>query len=239
MAVSAAETDTASGTTTSSSITFNGAGLGLGIGTPAADRLVFVLVANTDAASGGNFISSVTIGGIAAAPLANVNDGVGELEQGYYWLLVPTGVGVAVVVNFVGSSPAQNNVAVIVYKVTGANTTTPQSAAVTNLSATASVSQSITIPASGELLALSTQFNIAAITFSSWTNATADQDFGPTVGIVNYRMETALSATPGSTTVTATFSQSPFASSQTLLSLVALHAPVVGDTLSSRTLRFM
>lgn len=189
------------------------------IGTAAADRLVLVVVYNVDAGSSGNFVAGVTIGATSTAPLGDVNDGFNTTELVTYWANIPTGVVANITVNLQGSS--SNSVGIIVYAVTGANTTTPQSSVATASAGGTSVNTPITILSGGVLLACAASV-ASGQSFSAWTNATADQNNSYPVASITGALSTGLSSTAGTPTVTAAFTQS--ALTTTLLSLIALQS---------------
>ena len=191
------------------------------IGTPSSDRLIFVCMQNFSPIDH-NMVTAMTIGGVSATELANINDGLPRLESAIWWAPVPTGTTADIVLTLPGSFTLPNAIGIIVYSVTGANTTTPVLASATAADPSAP-SASITIPSNGELLAFSTQYESPTSVFSAWTNATVDQNrsYNDTLGN-NIGLTTALSSTSGTPTVTATWITP--SNTTSLLSMLAIQA---------------
>lgn len=157
--------------TTGSTYTFSGASLG----SEASDRIIIVVTIN--APQSNDRVTAVTIGGNAATNLITST----TFHPRMWWLLVPTGATADIGLTFT-SSAEDEMFAIWVYRVVGADTTTPKSAqaiAAETTSGSADVSAVITVPTGGALLAAAwndAQFSPTSSLSSSWTNATEDAD---------------------------------------------------------------
>jgi hypothetical protein len=149
--------------------------VGASFGAAASDRLVAIAV------NGFNFVSidgidSVTIGGVAATlAVEEVDSGV-QFFSSIYWALVPTGSTGDIALTFTGDDIVGN---VGVYKITGADTSSPVAATADATVASGTVSASITPTANSATLAsaLAGLGNPASpVSNSFWTNATEGFD---------------------------------------------------------------
>lgn len=214
MAVSIAYTDTAQFTDFASSPQSDTIDIGLA----ASDRLVFVAFFNVDGNGSSKYVNGVTIGGVTASRVDDAYISAGAVvELTIYWALVPSGTTATLSVSF-SSAPTDSSMDAIVYRVTGADTTSPVADADSD-STGASPSAAITIPDDGALLAVSAAYRVGSVTFTGWTNAIVDQSSSNAVsGVVQMQAQTALSSTPGTPTVTAEWG----AGTDFFLSLVAI-----------------
>jgi len=203
-------------TVTGSSVSFSG----VAIGPSYTDRLVFIAINGHDGNSTGKFPSAVTIDGISAAQVADTN--VSSASDTSWWWTADSSANLTATIAVTLSGSTNAGVSISVFNVTGANTTTPVSAAVVDNSGSASAS--ITIPANGLLLAASSDDSSNNSSTLSWTNATTAsfQTFNPSSWT---SLGSAVSFSSGTPTVTATWTGvSPV---HKLLSMVALQSPVV------------
>lgn len=174
----------------------------MAIGAAAADRLVFIVLGWFDlgAAIQAN-PTSVTIGGITATQAVVSNTGGVFTPALYeYWAAVPTGTTANVVVNFSANADTSDYIGVSVYRVVGANTSTPVSATATTntTSPTQAVSTSITVPANGALICGGS--GLTASGSVSWTNATLDTNFSGVLSSDEYSSASSTTATTSTRT---------------------------------------
>lgn len=209
---------------------------GAAIGTEAADRLVFVHISNVDGNSAGAMVTGVTIGGVAATVKANINDGT-FFQSVIYYALVPTGTTANIVIT-VANSSGDCYLCTSVFRVVGANTTTPVTSSNTDDGSADSLpSCAVTVGAGGALLAGACAMTLGAASFSGWTNATSASNVQRTIVSYSNDEQTATSTSTGSITVTADYTAG-FPVGGPFMSLVAIDA-AAGDTLTNQTLRFM
>ena len=221
--------------TTSGTIT------GAAIGAAAADRLVFLHISNVDGNSAGAMVTGVTIGGVTATVKSNINDGT-FFQSVIYFALVPTGTTANIMIT-VANSSGDCYLCTSVFRVLGANTTTPVTSSSTGDgsaggSGDAKPSCAVTVGASGALLGGACVLGSGATSFSGWTNATSSTGIQWAIGPYRSDEQTATSTSTGSITATADYSAA-FPISGPYLSLVAIDA-AAGDTLfGTQQRRFM
>lgn len=146
----------------SSSISFTGQA----IGAAATDRLVVVGVAFYSDFSAA--IETLTIGGISATKLATHAIG-GALQSTIWAALVPTGTTATLVFGSQGSDVVQGLVWEA-YSVTGANTSSPSSASITQTGSNGSVFATLALPTNGGIIGVA----ITNGSVTTWTNLTRD-----------------------------------------------------------------
>ena len=141
----------------------------VGIGTAAADRFV-LCAAMAPANSGTRSFSSVTIGGISATQLVTVADASGFSEWAIYGASVPTGTTATIVVVL---DTAPDRCGIMTFEANNLQSTTPTATATQN-TASAALTQSITVQSDGFILACAGIENSASRW--GWTNLTEDID---------------------------------------------------------------
>lgn len=181
---------------------------GASIGSAAADRLVFVAVSGTISAN--NAITSVTIGGVSAAPAAQVRraNGLGtHALSEIWWAAVPTGTTGDVVFTYTGTV----NGGCEVYSVTGAHAT-PIASSDTDSIASGDPSIDLTIGNTTAVIATASLGVNNGDPTVTWTNATEDFEFFnvlvATTGLSGSAASRQDAVGPGATTITATVSAS-------------------------------
>ena len=172
-------------------------------GAAASDRLIFV---SAEYYSVTAVITAMTIGGVSATKDTGsyATDGSNG-SLGWWWALVPTGTTGNIVVT--SSSPPADTVAISVYRVVGANTTTPVSSSTissgTNITLTVPTS-----PANGAMIVASDAWGFsAAPALSGWTGVTSDGGgtWSNINSFANGNLQVASTTSTGSITATATF----------------------------------
>lgn len=205
------------------------------IGAAAADRLVFVQIGNLpDNADSGNLITGVTIGGVTATQAVQSSFFFGLLYNDWWWAAVPTGTTANIVITITSAVSGTGTFAINVYRVTGANTTSPVSSTKT-VDDTTNPFGSITVLSGG--IALGGVYgpdesSIQTIT-TVWTNLTEDTDTTVNFGGTDTLGFSAASTTStGSITVTATATSSapPADIPQAALSIIAIRPAASGTT---------
>lgn len=202
--------------------------VGASIGAAAADRLVAIVVNGFNLTSLDG-IDSVTIGGVAATAaierLRNFGGSGLGMFSSIYWAAVPTGTTATITLTFTGDD-IEGTVAV--YRITGANTTSPIAATGGNDVASGSVSASVT-PGNGTatLAGALAGFNSGASS-SSWTNATEDFDSSvDPAGIGTFLNTSAASradaGSPGAISIAATSASADAGAEKTLA--IAIFTP--------------
>lgn len=211
-----------------SSRTINGAS----IGTAASDRIVIFceLISNQDGT--GFSTTGVTIGGVTATAItAAVSFQSNVYRIRCWWALVPTGTTANIVSTYSETSSSLPDIYnYVVYRVVGADTTTPISASTTATDTDSSAAASLAIPASGAGIGFSATGGTRTFT---WTNLTEDTDFNNASN--GETSSSASSTSSGTSTRTATCTG---VNQQLGLILFAIQPPT-GDTLTNQTLRFM
>lgn len=197
---------------------------GLSVGVAAADRLVFVTAyVSSAAASVQPSISAATIGGVSAVSPVSQNAPGGATERGQasiWWALVPTGTTATVV--FTLNSVASTDIILTVYRVVGADTTTPvASTASTSSTGTQAISAALTIPSNGAGIGWVADLRVSSGSFT-WTNLTEDTDQGGTTN--SYNASSASSSSAAALTRTATYVAS-IPSLELMLVMVAINVP--------------
>ena len=154
---------------------------GSDIGAAVADRRVFVTGSGVVGSHAGG-VDSMTIGGIAATKAVEIVSAVGANDHfsQIWWAAVPTGTTANIVLTFTGKTMFAGSA---VYKVTGANTTTPVDSSNTASVSSGDVSAAITPPNSGATIATA-QCGIQALAVPTitWTNITEDVEQSPNAG---------------------------------------------------------
>lgn len=173
------------------------------LGAAQADRLIFVTVSGINATTSDG-IDSMTIGGVSATMAVEVirtNLDGDFVFSSVWWALVPTGTTGNTVLTFTGD---QIFGGCGVYRVVGANTTTPINSSNTANAASGSISASVTPPNAGATIASACLGLSTADANISWTNITEDTDQSVSVGVfVNVGSASRSDVTsPGSISVT-------------------------------------
>jgi hypothetical protein len=189
-------------------------------GSPASDRLVAVAI------NGANFISadgidSVTIGGVAATLAVEELDPLTLFFSSIYWALVPSGSSGSVALTFTGDDIEAS---VDVYKITGADTSSPVAATADATVASGTVSASITPTDNSATLATALAgagLVASPVSNSLWTNATEGYDLPSDPAVLGvdinwtsaYRRDT---ASPGSVSISVAVDDDTGAPNKTL-----------------------
>lgn len=201
MTISLSQTDIGSAQITNGTSTVTVASRA--IGAAASDRLVFLAFSSFD--NSGVVLadpSSITIGGVTATKhVVGKLDGTFTPASYVYSALVPSGTTASVVVNLPSNAGTNYFIGFTVYRIVGADTTTPvvATASTATQSTTQAVSTSITVPANGALIASAAGLSASTLGVS-WVNATQDTDF---FGVLSSDLYTAASRlTAGTNAIT-------------------------------------
>ena len=184
---------------------------GVSLGAEAADRLIFVATTNVPASN--DRVISVTVAGGATTRAGSLSTSNARM----WWAAVPTGTTGDIVLTFT-TSAEDEAFSIHVYRVIGANTTTPVSDTAEEIENTtdANISGVIDVPTDGALIAVcrgDIVFDGGGPLTMAWTNASEDSDFMVDGGVANGTdnvSSTASSTTSGAgQTITATVSGTP------------------------------
>lgn len=203
MAVSLTQVATAVNAANQNTYTFSAVALG----DAAANRVIVLGIALADA-DGVENITSVTIAGIAATV---VRTAIGTNNAAYiYQASVPSGTTGDIVINLDASGA---NAAIVVWRLLTENPTAFHTAS--EAGSSTAPSEVIEIPLGGGAVGIASQRNTTANRTWTWTNMGEVTDANIEASI---SYSSALSTTPGSTTVTATASGSVLESALVLAS---------------------
>lgn len=225
-----ASTSGASGGTNTTTYT------GVAIGAAASDRQVWVGICNLDLGGLSSSVTGVTIGGVAATIESSTRSSDAPsgatFETFWCWAAVPTGTTANIVITC--SAGSNNESGISVYRVVGADTTSPLQAGDADTEDNFPVG--ITVPVDGALLGFATVLGDGTTT-STWSGAlTEDADFRRTTGLVKI-FTSASGTTAGATSASVTWS-SELGPGRMSLAAIKSAAPAA-DTLTNQTLRFM
>lgn len=153
------------------------------LGTAASDRLIFVVLSGLNATSL-DAVDSMTIGGVSATlDVERVRPQDADPGTSYFsaifWAAVPTGTTGNIVITFTGDDVAAG---VSVYKITGADTTTPVGSNNNATVASGSVSASITPAALSATIATAMVGVDTSDEDITWSNITEDVDDAVNLG---------------------------------------------------------
>lgn len=199
--------------------------VGVAIGTAAADRLVIVCASSLNTITSDGF-DSVTIGGVAATLADEVirTTGLGFSFCSIYWANVPTGTTATIDFVFTGDDIAAD---IEVYRVIGADTSTPITDTGTGSVASGNVSDSVTIGNGSVTISVAQcGVNTGAPGATAWTNNTEDRDGGVDVGgafVTSSFASREDASGPGATTITAAVTGEDLDTNKTLA--IAVIAP--------------
>lgn len=224
-----ASTSGASGGTNTTTYT------GVAIGAAASDRQVWVGICNLDLGGLSSLVTGVTIGGVAATIESSTRSSDGAAFETFWcWAAVPTGTTANIVITC--SAGSTNESGISVYRVVGADTTSPLQAGDADTEDNFPVG--ITVPVDGALLGFATVLGDGTTT-STWSGAlTEDADFRRTTVLGFVAIFTSASGTTaGATSASVTWS-SELGPGRMSLAAIKSAAPAA-DTLTNQTLRFM
>lgn len=222
-----ASTSGASGGTNTTTYT------GVAIGAAASDRQVWVGICNLDLGGLSSLVTDVTIGGVAATIESSTRSSDGATFETFWcWAAVPTGTTANIVITC--SAGSTNESGISVYRVVGADTTSPLQAGDADTEDNFPVG--ITVPDDGALLGFATVFGDGTTT-STWSGAlTEDADFRRTILGFAAIFTSASGTTAGATSASVTWSSEL---GPGRMSLAAIKSAPAADTLTNQTLRFM
>lgn len=222
-----ASTSGASGGTNTTTYT------GVAIGAAASDRQVWVGICNLDLGGLSSLVTGVTIGGVAATIESSTRSSDGATFETFWcWAAVPTGTTANIVITC--SAGSTNESGISVYRVVGADTTSPLQAGDADTEDNFPVG--ITVPDDGALLGFATVFGDGTTT-STWSGAlTEDADFRRTILGFAAIFTSASGTTAGATSASVTWSSEL---GPGRMSLAAIKSAPAADTLTNQTLRFM
>lgn len=220
-----ASTSGASGGTNTTTYT------GVAIGAAASDRQVWVGICNLDLGGLSSLVTDVTIGGVAATIESSTRSSDGATFETFWcWAAVPTGTTANIVITC--SAGSTNESGISVYRVVGADTTSPLQAGDADTEDNFPVG--ITVPVDGALLGFATVLGDGTTT-STWSGAlTEDADFRRTILGFAAIFTSASGTTAGATSASVTWSSEL---GPGRMSLAAIKS--AADTLTNQTLRFM
>jgi len=187
------------------SATSNFTETGAALGSAAADRLVFVCASGYNAMSLDGF-DSVTIAGVSATQASSVarTSDLGFHFSEIWWAAVPSGATGNIDFVFTGDDIIAS---AVVYKVRGADTTTPIASQNTGSVASGNVTAALTISNETACLATACCGINGGDADITWTNITEDLDlgidFGGGIFVNNGFASRADTVGPGATTFTA------------------------------------
>lgn len=222
-----ASTSGASGGTNTTTYT------GVAIGAAASDRQVWVGICNLDFGGLSSLVTGVTIGGVAATIESSTRSSDGATFETFWcWAAVPTGTTANIVITC--SAGSTNESGISVYRVVGADTTSPLQAGDADTEDNFPVG--ITVPVDGALLGFATVLGDGTTT-STWSGAlTEDADFRRTILAFAAIFTSASGTTAGATSASVTWSSEL---GPGRMSLAAIKSAPAADTLTNQTLRFM
>ena len=222
-----ASTSGASGGTNTTTYT------GVAIGAAASDRQVWVGICNLDLGGLSSLVTGVTIGGVAATIESSTRSSdAAAFETFWCWAAVPTGTTANIVITC--SAGSTNESGISVYRVVGADTTSPLQAGDADTEDNFPVG--ITVPVDGALLGFAGVLGDGTTT-STWSGAlTEDADFRRTILGFAAIFTSASGTTAGATSASVTWSSEL---GPGRMSLAAIKSAPAADTLTNQTLRFM
>jgi hypothetical protein len=202
-------------------------------GTAAADRVMFVYLYNVDNTGSGATINTVTLGGVTLTKVTGSyvtrSGAIGSAveENVLYWGLVTSGTTGTLSITF-NAVPGDNSTSVLIYRTTGADTTTPVSSS-GNDNTGAGVT--LTVPTSGAMLAGASVTGLSTPSFTSWSGVTSSGSLTNVTnsGFVKLDSEGGTTTSSGSTTAVGTWSG---AATTALTSAVIIQQASAGGTVN-------
>ena len=194
--------------------------VGAAIGSATSDRLVFVSISGIKSTD--NPITSVTIAGISATAASQVRRAVtgAFIFSEIWWVAVPTGTTATIVIT--ASSDASLVLGTQVYKITGADTTTPIANSDTGSVASGNVTTDVTIGNNEASIATAMTGLSTASETTTFANITEDSEFSLSFGVFANggsasRQDT---SAPGAITFTASVSSDNFGTNKVMAAVV-------------------